>query len=154
MIFKNKNDIKNQIKKDWYLDEIYDQSSSNSNLIYSICMKILEYLEGTDLLTICHISIGSFRQIISTTELEEIADNGLILLALQYLSGDKVHLLDIKFEFINEDDESYEVSKSELSHAKAVGSLVHPETGETICDFEEKVFIYFQPSSLAKAYLS
>ena len=45
----------------------------------------------------------------------------------------------------------FDISNSELKEARETGELVHPETGELIKDYEEKVYIYFQPSSIVRS---
>ncbi len=73
-----------------------------------------------------------------------------LMMAIQYLCGDRVQLLDVKFKLI-ENDNFFDISNSELKEARETGELVHPETGELIKDYEEKVYIYFQPSSIVRS---
>lgn len=142
MSIKSKEDIISIVNQDW------SESSGNQSIVLKICLNIIEYLKKIDFSKVSYITYGDLRQ-----QLKDNEENHLLLQAIQYLSGDRIHLLDIKFELITEDDESIEVSKQELSHARAVGTLIHPDTGEAIGNFEEKVFIYFQPSLIAKQYL-
>ncbi|MEL7409478.1 MAG: hypothetical protein AAFN00_21455, partial [Cyanobacteria bacterium J06558_2] len=69
------------------------------------------------------------------------------LKAIQYLCGDRTHLLELKFELID-GEESYPISYYEYNEAQKTGELVHPETGELVSSFEDKVYMFFQPSSL------
>ena len=72
-----------------------------------------------------------------------------ILEAIQYLSGDRVRLLKTHFEFIDE-DVCEEVSPSQVSRACTTGTFYHPESGEAVEDFMDRIFMYFTPSSLAR----
>lgn len=110
----------------------------------TICARILDYLLRIETNLSLHITYGSLRKVISGNY-----DNRELLTAVQYLCGERVHLLEAKFELID-DDEYVDIPNSELNHARATGQLVHPETGELISNFEEKVYIYFQPSSLVE----
>jgi hypothetical protein len=138
MNISNKNDIIDIINFDWSGSKEYPD-------VRNACMKIVEYLIKSDLSKINYLNYGDL--------LEITQDQVNLLPAVQYLTGDRLKLLNIKFELITDDDESIDIAPSTINQAKAVGVLEHPETGEEICNFEEKVFIYFQPSSLAKQYL-
>jgi len=130
----NKGLIETQIRQDW-----------GQNPQSEICIAVLNYLlhEPTD--NLFHITYGSLRIVVSHkyTDIE-------ILKAIQYLCGDKVNLLEPNFEIIDNDKTSYPISNDELSIAEETGELVHPQTGELINNFKEKLFIYFKPSSLVK----
>lgn len=133
MITKQK--IVKQIKNDW------------SNKIQSeICIAILNYLFHDKSKNITHITYTSLRKVTG----DKYANEDL-LMAIQYLCGDRIKLLDAKFELI-ENEQLFDISNIELKEARETGVLVHPETGELIKDYEDKVFIYFQPSSLSKNF--
>ncbi len=110
-----------------------------------ICIMILDYLLRVNTNHALHITYGSLRKIVNNT----YKDNEL-LTAVQYLCGDRTHLLDAKFELI-ENDNYFDLPNSEVNFARATGQLSHPETGELISNFEERVFIYFRPSSLVNS---
>lgn len=74
--------------------------------------------------------------------------------ALQYLTGHDLHLLDTEFEFIDENEETFYFNLDDLNTARHDGDLFHPESGERIDNYEERVFPTFVPSSLAKEILS
>ncbi|PZD71055.1 hypothetical protein C1752_08258 [Acaryochloris thomasi RCC1774] len=108
-----------------------------------ICISILEYLIKNRNNVLSHITFGS---------LKNIAKNDFcaaeILEATQYLCGERVKLLEQKFELI-QDGENFDLSNDEVMTARKSGILIHPETGEEIHDFEDQVFIYFVPSFLS-----
>jgi hypothetical protein len=109
-----------------------------------ICAEILDYLLHVEASHPLHITYGSLRKVVGTN----YGDNEL-LTAVQYLCGERIHLLDAKFELIDSDN-CINISNSELNFARETGQLIHPENGELIRNYEEKVYIYFQPSSLVK----
>lgn len=131
MISKQK--IVDQIKNDW-----------STKIQSEICIAILNYLFHDKSKNISHITYASLRKITG-----DIYDNEDLMTAIQYLSGDRVKLLDVKFELI-ENEQFFDISNIELKEARKTGELVHPETAELIKDYQEKVYVYFQPSSLVK----
>lgn len=123
-----------QIKNDW------------SNTIQSkICIAILNYLFHDKRKNISHITYATLRKVTG-----DLYNDDDFMRAIQYLCGDRVKLLDVKFELI-EDEKFFDISNIELKEAEETGELVHPETGELIKDYQEKVFLYFQPSFLVKS---
>lgn len=133
MIVFSKQQIVEQIHQDWL-----------QKPQLQICIAILDYLVHSSSQHISHITYGSLRKVVG-----KAYDNRDLLAAIQYLCGDRTHLLEAKFEFI--DNENYfDISDDEMIEARETGQLLHPETGKLIRDFEDKVFIYFQPSSVVK----
>jgi hypothetical protein len=122
-----------QIKEDW-----------DSKPQAEICIDILNYLLRVPIQNLIHISYGSLKTVMG----QKVEDSDL-LMAIQYLTGDRTPMLEVKFEFI-EDDEIYCLQNSEVKLAYETGQLVHPETGELIYDFEDKTCMYFEPSQLAR----
>jgi hypothetical protein len=114
---------------------------------FKICVSILEYLICLNTSNPLHLTFGGLRNSAGL----KFSDSEF-LLAIQYLCGDRTHLLDIGFELI-EGGEYIEIPDCELNNARQTGFLVHPETGEVINDFEDKVYMYFQPSSLIRSLL-
>ncbi|BAY86933.1 hypothetical protein NIES267_64440 [Calothrix parasitica NIES-267] len=133
MIVISKQQIVEQIHQDW-LQKPQSQ----------ICIAIFNYLVGSNSQHLSHITYGSLRKVLG-----KAYDNQDLLAAIQYLCGDRTHLLETKFELI-ENDNYFEISDDDMIEARETGQLLHPETGELINDFEDKVFIYFQPSSVVK----
>lgn len=133
MIVISKQQIEEQIHQDWL-----QQPQSE------ICIAILDYLVRSNSRFISHITYGSLRKVVG-----KAYDNRDLLTAIQYLCGDRTHLLETKFELIDNDN-YFDISDDEMLEARETGQLLHPETGKLICDFEDKVFIYFQPSSVVK----
>jgi hypothetical protein len=130
------------ISKQGILEQIYEDWGQKPQS--QICATILDYLLHIGDKPSLHITYGSLRKLLGVTY-----KDSEILMAVQYLCGDRTHLLEAKFELIDNDN-YIDIPNSELKLARATGQLVHPESGELISNFEEKVYIYFQPSSLVK----
>jgi len=123
-----------QIRSDW-----------STKIQSKICIAILDYLFHDKRKNISHITYTTLRKVTG-----DIYTNEDLMIAIQYLCGDRVKLLDVKFELI-EDEQFFDISNIELKEAQETGELVHPETGELIKDYQEKVCLYFQPSFLVKS---
>lgn len=133
MIVISKQQIEEQIHQDWL-----QQPQSQ------ICIAILDYLVHNNSQKISYITYGSLRKVVG-----KAYDNQDMLLAIQYLCGDRTHLLETKFELIDHGN-YFDISDDEIIEARETGQLLHPESGELINDFEDNVFMYFQPSSVVK----
>ena len=127
MIVKRQ-EIEKQIYQDW----------SSKKPQSDICVSILDYLIRNKSKPLSHITYGSLKKIIHTNY-----SNQDILSAIQYLCGDRIKLLEAKFELID-NEEYYDIPNDELNEARKTGELLHPKTGEQINDYEDKVFKYFQ----------
>jgi hypothetical protein len=114
-----------------------------------ICMAILDYLLNNNTVDSSHITYNFLQESVKKSEQEAGEDRDLWL-AIQYLCGERVHLLEAKFELID-NGISFPISNSLLNDARKTGELVHPENSKLISDFEDKVFIYFQPSTLVQS---
>lgn len=109
----------------------------------SLCVAIVDQLaEGV----LQRLTFGQLYRLASKSE----ASQEDIARALQYLTGHDLHLLDTEFEFIDENDETFYFGMQDLNDAQHEGGLYHPESGELIDNYEERVFPTFVPSSLAK----
>lgn len=129
----SKEQILRQIREDWG-----EKPQSK------VCALILDYLLRVPVKQLAHITYGRLRNVIDPKY-----DDTDFLLAVQYLIGDRTKLLEVKFELM-EDDDSFPcpLPDSEVKLAQETGELYHPETGEIVNDYEDKVFMYFKPSSL------
>mgnify|MGYP001796082733 CR=1 FL=1 len=133
MIVISKQQIVEQIHQDWL-----QQPQSQ------ICIAILDYLVRSNSQHISRITYGSLQKIVG-----KAYNHRDLLAAIQYLCGDRTHLLETKFELIDNDN-YFDISDDEIIESRETGQLLHPETGKLIRNFEDKVFIYFQPSSVVK----
>ncbi|MCG7869362.1 MAG: hypothetical protein JAY74_23690 [Candidatus Thiodiazotropha taylori] len=106
-----------------------------------ICMKLVNYLEMTDPQELEHISQASIQKILGNKfNLEPIIES------IQFLAGNYIKLLDINFEFIDENDDIFPLERGDIAEARKIGVFAHPTTGDPVDNFEEKVFLYYQPN--------
>jgi hypothetical protein len=114
----------------------------------SICVAILDYLLNNNTADSAHITYGFLQESVKESE-QAASEDRELWIAIQYLCGERVHLLDAKFELVD-NGVSFPISNSLLNDARKTGKLAHPKNSKLISDFEDKVFIYFQPSSLVQ----
>jgi hypothetical protein len=123
-----------QIKQDWG-----DQPQSE------ICSSIFKYLLNLKNQNYFHITYGSLRSVVGGNY-----EDCIMLICIQYLCGERTHLLNTNFELVDDDENRFEITDTELKIAQSTGQFIHPETGELINNFENQICIYFQPSQLVK----
>ncbi|MEH2278672.1 MAG: hypothetical protein V7K40_28785 [Nostoc sp.] len=131
----SKEEVINQIYEDW-----------GDNPQSEICFAVLDYLLRVPVKNLFHITYGSFKKVVGQNY-----TNDDVLKAIQYLCGERMNLLEMNFEIIENDENIFILSKEEVKIAQETGQLIHPETGKLVNNFKEKVFVYFQPSSLVKS---
>jgi hypothetical protein len=127
------------VSEQWIREQIYKDWGESPQS--KICIAVLDYLLMVP--TLQHITYGSLRIVVGSGY-----SNQDMLKAIQYLCGDYVSLLEANFELIENNNDVFELSNNEVSLAEATGKLFHPETGELVSNFKEKVFIYFKPTSI------
>ena len=54
---------------------------------------------------------------------------------------------------IEDDDQEFDLGPADLSAARSEGMLAHPETGEAVADFEDKLYPFFVPTARLKAIM-
>jgi len=131
-IMNSKELIKDKINKDW-----------GNESQFLVCMSILNYLLRVPPEQLSHITYGSLRKVV-----DRKFDDTELLIAIQYLSGDHIKLLEVKFELIDDNEDNFPLPDSEMILARETGKLIHPEKGVIVDNYEDKVFMYFTPSSL------
>lgn len=112
------------------------------NIQSQICMEIVDYIFSVPCDQLAYLTYGTFRSITQNKY-----SNQELLPAIQYLHGDVMKVLEVKFEYI-EDGEDYPLNKGEVANAEETGYLIHPETGEEIANFRDKVFVYFDAQKI------
>ena len=125
------------------IDKIYNDWGEKPQ--FNICMSILDYLVKKSSQEYLHLTYSLIKKIVSSKYNDED-----ILLAIQYLCGYRTNILNTQFELIEDNDNIVDISKEKIKEAQETGQLFHPYTGEPIQDFEDKVFLYFVPSSLIR----
>ena len=131
MLIMNRDDVTAMIKEDWG-----DSPQSH------ICNLVFQYLLSRKKAK--HITYHRFKVLVGVNYLDE-----QILEAINYLCGSRVNLLSAKFEFID-GERVFPVEVGDVKEADSSGELVHPETGELVKNYKEKVSIYFEPTDLAR----
>ena len=104
-----------------------------------ICHEILSYINKNLSKNISHLTYIRLSEIANLAQV-----NAPLLKSIQYLCGERVPLLEVKFELID-NGLHHEVTVDEYNQALDDNYLNHPETGEVITDFKNKVHIYFSP---------
>jgi hypothetical protein len=114
-----------------------------------VCIAIVDFLSNSAHET-THID---FARLLKLAKDCAVVEPDKVIDAAIYLSGPDLHLLDMKFEFVGDDDEplSTHFSLEELSYIKRVGKFINPSTGKEEADFANKFFFFFAPSNLAKS---
>lgn len=110
--------------------------------IGELCASILDFVASRPP---DHLQMLTLRTLTHAAGKEKF--DAKVLSAVTILSTSEFSFLDPHTLFIDDDDEQYEIPLTELAEARAAGSLVHPESGEIIRDFEEKIVPYFVPSN-------
>lgn len=88
-----------------------------------------------------HISIGLMHRIVSVP----LSDHAIVR-ALQYLSGENVNFLRVKFEFLREEDDPHDISDVEARDV--LNFQINPFTGREDSEAAKKLLIYFEPKDL------
>jgi len=131
-----------KVSKESIVAQIYEDWGEKPQS--QICIVLLNYLTHLPKGKHYHITFGSLKVVIGNSY-----TNTDLLKAIQYLCGDRTRLLDTNFELL-EDERAVPLSHSDIEIAQATGELIHPKTGYTVKNFEEKVSLYFVPSSLTE----
>jgi hypothetical protein len=115
-----------------------------------IGVAIVDYLSNSTPEDSSSISYGALKRLVKR-RLKSTPDDNLLLHTAHYLLGDRVHLLDVSFNFFDEEAEIwYPINKKNILDAKATGKLKHPITSDLIDDFESHVVISYSSSEFAK----
>lgn len=131
---KRKSEIIEQLMSDW-------EDGSQELLL---CNKIVNYvLDNSD---ISHITNRSLKRAIRYKE----RNDSKLITVLKYLIGSGVHLLDAKFEYIDDSEEPIDINIEDIRDAEDNDCFIHPTSGQPVENYKDKIFIYYQPSSIVK----
>lgn len=83
----------------------------------------------------------SYRNLLDLLELDAISPE--LLAAVNVLTTSEFAILDAGGFFVDDDDESYELSSEDFDLVLRQNTLVHPELGELVDDPASKVAPYF-----------
>lgn len=112
-----------------------------------VCSAIVAYLARQPADRHLHLTYSVLKR-----EARANTDSDLIA-AIQYLTGAKADLLEMEFEFLDEEGEYYPVVKSALVKAEREKALEHPLTGEMIRDYKSSLLVYYTPTAHARSSL-
>lgn len=107
------------------------------------CLEVIYFLQSQPAENLRFITFGALSRAAKVSEPIEV------LPIAQYLAGSRLHLLDTCYMLVDGDDE-YEVKPEEVAEAKKSGVLYHPDFGEPIENFEDKLIVYFSLSNKGK----
>lgn len=101
--------------------------------------RLVEYV-FTNKKDIKHLTYSAIAQLADVRQPEKL------LRMAQYLSGERVKILEMRFELII-DDCITPLDDETIYYAETTGLLIHPETGHSVEDYSRYVYPYFVPSS-------
>lgn len=110
-----------------------------------VCVKIIDF--------ICSISNKKALKYIPYNSLCKTTNSSPedIFQAINAMLKNNIPVLDIKFEFIEFDDsEPIEIPYEDIIEARITNIFIHPDTGERIENFKNKIFMYFSLSDFGK----
>jgi hypothetical protein len=102
----------------------------------SICRAIFNYICSENKQNLRHITFNTLKKQAGLLDAKDV------ITATTYLTGDRVNLLELKFEFI-ENDIVEDVAIEDVMQARKDKVFYHPHKGEIVSDFESKLFMYF-----------
>ncbi|RWM27783.1 hypothetical protein [Mesorhizobium sp.] len=123
-------DIRKELKERWAGTEPF-----------ALCLQIVDFVAK---LPAEHSRMLTFKTMTNITGKKYVDDS--LLAALNILASTRVAALDAHAMFVDDDNEEHEIEPQELALAQSTGKFIHPETGEEVPNYEEKVFPFFVPT--------
>lgn len=103
------------------------------------CIKIINHINDTkNIQNLKHISYGFLKKI-TNLPLNKLT------MTINYLCGSRVSALDIEYGFFD-GIKNIDIDYFDFKEAQKTGIFYHPETGEPVEDFDNKIYIYFKCS--------
>jgi hypothetical protein len=115
---------------------------------YLAAEAFVEFLDG-HAEEVRHVTYGYLADIARN---KNVTDPVVIARVAQYFADTKI--LNLEFEFIDDEDNVFELDLKTVANARKTGKFLNPETGEFEKDFENKIFVFFSASSQAKKLFS
>ena len=130
-----------------YKSHIEDQLNGRSEL--SICLKVFGYLTSVESFKLQYVTYGTLMQITNCNS-EQFAD---LVKATDFLTTPNAHILDMYFEYCDEQMEDPEpIDNGSVHKALTDGQFYHPLSGETIYNFSNYIYPVFRPSKVLVAF--
>lgn len=108
---------------------------------YAVAQRLLDFLSTHADTT--YINLQLVRQL--TPGAQAGAHDTAIVRTLQFLSGDAVRVLDVRFEFFDDDDHAHRLTTDEVR--AALDFSINPLTGEEDPEIRRRVAMYFAPTA-------
>lgn len=118
----------------------------DDGILPKVCLNIVKYIQDTKLTQLEHITYNTLFQVSQSRSEKEL------LLAINYLTGGKAHVLDAAYELFY-GGFPLQIEKSYLKQAMDEGTFAHPDTGEEIENYQSLIQVYFKPSQKIKMIL-
>ena len=117
----------------------HDWGDRSSHVDY--CIRLIDYINNNKYQDVNHLTYSSFKNILTPK-----LNTQVLFEILSYLSGDKVKVLEIHFELIDDLENCYVLSKEDVSDLINHGTLAHPRSGTLIPSAKDKVHVYYSPA--------
>jgi len=115
-----------------------------------VTKELFRFLVSDDANKLKHITYGTLLQVLYISS-DDVVEYTKLVKAVDLLSSNKVPMLEMRFQFIENDHaDAHKVSPEELHLALKSGRYYHPESGEVVEAFEEKIYPYFERSNELK----
>lgn len=123
-------DIRKELKERW-----------SASPVLTLCLKIVDFVAS---LPPDEARFLTFKTIIHGAQKTAVDDD--LLVALNILANTRIAALDAHAMLVDEDQEEHEIAPNDFAEAQRSGLLIHPETGEPVLDFEQRVYPFFVPT--------
>ena len=107
-----------------------------------LCVRIIDYIAG---LPQSNRQMLTYRTLLAAAGKSTIDDD--LLAAVNILVNSPVAIFDAHGLFVDDDDSEFELTPDELLAASRSGIFIHPESGESVPDCNEKIIPFFTPST-------
>lgn len=129
------------------MHDIYDKIQRDlDGSLEALCRDIVEFLVSDQAKPLKHIT---YITLVNGSRLrfEDTETQIQLLKVTDYLSSHRLHLLDMHFQFVeNDSSEPVPVDDEEISHALHTGEFYHPKSGQLIQDYNRFLFPFFTPT--------
>ncbi len=115
--------------------------------VSKLCTHIVKFLVSDKAVRLKHITFGTLHSElkISWDEQEKLQ----LIKATDYLSSGRLHLLNMKFQLIDDpNSDPIPIEDQYISAAFNSGVLYNPTTGNEVENFKSKLFPYFEPTEM------
>lgn len=113
-----------------------------------LCREIVDFLTSEDAKSLKHIT---YITLVNGTDLNTDNDavKVMLLKVTDYLSSNRLHLLNMHFQYIESDDsEPIPIDDADLSQALFSGKFYHPASGKLVENYNHYLFPYFTPTKV------